>query len=336
MKISVIVPIYNIENYLDDCIISILNQSYYNFELILVDDGSTDHSAEICEKYRVEDQRIKVIHQNNQGLSAARNTGIHSADGQYLYFVDGDDYIHHETLSSFMDVLEQSPDLDFIIGRMSYFTDGSEIMKVDIFNVNNDLLFHKSGQSAFVSIMENQKRFRMGVRGLYKRQFILEKMLFFDLNNNSEDVDWTVRLFRYAKNVGSNNKPYYYYREKRPGSITNTLKVKNAKDVIKVLKNWETLVAHQDIEPKFRRILMKECGRRYFNMFKKFSALLSENEKRDFYQAIHESKSLLRYVSFPLSIVLILSFNLLGIEKTSNALCNINNIRRLKRLQSIK
>ena len=95
-KISIIVPIYNVEKYLDKCIKSILNQSFEDFELILVNDGSTDSCGVICDKYKKLDGRITVIHKANGGLSSARNAGIDIARGEYIGFVDSDDYIHEK------------------------------------------------------------------------------------------------------------------------------------------------------------------------------------------------------------------------------------------------
>ncbi len=101
MKISIVVPIYNAEKYLDRCIQSILNQSYKDLEIILIDDGSTDSSNKICNNYQKRDNRIKFISQKNEGVSAARNRGISEATGEFIGFVDSDDYIQpnmYETL----------------------------------------------------------------------------------------------------------------------------------------------------------------------------------------------------------------------------------------------
>ncbi|WP_440249335.1 glycosyltransferase family 2 protein [Dialister succinatiphilus] len=92
-KASVIVPVYNVEKYIHRCVDSILKQSYRNLELILVDDGSTDHSGRICDEYEKRDNRVRVIHQKNTGLSGARNTGIRQSTGDFLFFVDSDDYV---------------------------------------------------------------------------------------------------------------------------------------------------------------------------------------------------------------------------------------------------
>ena len=92
--ISVIIPVYNVENYLDECIQSVLQQTYKNLEIILVDDGSTDNSGVICDEYKDKDTRITVLHQKNGGISKARNVGIEYAHGEYIGFVDSDDFIH--------------------------------------------------------------------------------------------------------------------------------------------------------------------------------------------------------------------------------------------------
>lgn len=97
-RISVIVPVYNVEKYLDKCVQSILNQTYENIELVLIDDGSTDGSSKICDKYGKIDSRVKVIHKENGGLSSARNRGIDEAVGKFITFIDSDDYIHHQML----------------------------------------------------------------------------------------------------------------------------------------------------------------------------------------------------------------------------------------------
>lgn len=99
-KISVIVPVYNVEKYLSRCIDSIISQTFSDFELILVDDGSTDSSGKICDEYGKKDGRVKVIHKRNGGLSSARNCGLENAKGNYICFVDSDDWISSVTPSS--------------------------------------------------------------------------------------------------------------------------------------------------------------------------------------------------------------------------------------------
>ena len=109
-KISIIVPIYNVEKYLKQCIDSILVQSYENWECILVNDGSTDSSGSICDEYAIKDSRIRVIHKNNEGVSSARNLGLSYANGEWIYFVDSDDTLYHNALSIFNGMIVNSVD----------------------------------------------------------------------------------------------------------------------------------------------------------------------------------------------------------------------------------
>ena len=105
--ISVIVPVYNVEKYLDKCINSLINQSYNNLEIILIDDGSTDNCGEICDKYALKDNRIKVIHKKNEGLSAARNLGISISKGDYIIFIDSDDWVDKEILLKLLNLIKK-------------------------------------------------------------------------------------------------------------------------------------------------------------------------------------------------------------------------------------
>ena len=117
--VSVIVPVYNIENYIEECICSILEQSYKNIELILVDDGATDSSGEICEEFAKKDGRIKVVHQKNGGLACAVNTGLRNATGEWIFFVDGDDCIFKTTIEHTME-LQQKYGADLVVCDFSY------------------------------------------------------------------------------------------------------------------------------------------------------------------------------------------------------------------------
>lgn len=127
--ISVIIPVYNVEKYLRRCLDSVIAQTYQNLEIICVDDGSIDDSGKICDQYAVRDARIKVIHQENQGLSAARNRGLDAAEGEYIAFVDSDDYILEDMYKKMLDkLLDYSVDL--CVCQWQYeFSDGRQVVK---------------------------------------------------------------------------------------------------------------------------------------------------------------------------------------------------------------
>lgn len=127
--ISVIIPVYNVEKYLHRCLDSVIAQTYQNLEIICVDDGSVDESGKICDQYAVRDARIKVIHQENQGLSAARNRGLDAAEGEYIAFVDSDDYILEDMYKKMLDKLLDY-NVDLCVCQWQYeFSDGRQVVK---------------------------------------------------------------------------------------------------------------------------------------------------------------------------------------------------------------
>ena len=115
-KISVIIPVYNVEKFIEQSIKSVLNQTYKNLEIILVDDGSTDSSGSICDEYSKKDKRIKVIHQDNKGLSGARNSGLDIATGKYIMFLDSDDYFENNSCEILYSEIEKKQ-ADYVIGN---------------------------------------------------------------------------------------------------------------------------------------------------------------------------------------------------------------------------
>lgn len=222
-KLSVIVPVYNVEHYLRRCIDSIINQTYKNLEIILVDDGSQDHCGHICDEYAKRDSRIKVIHQKNGGLSAARNTGMDIATGDYIAFVDSDDYISLNMYQNMIHILEDK-DLDIVccgnyrvIGNTVYGNEGSGVLK--IFDRNE--IVYKSLLDYKVAAWNK----------VYK--YDVTKDVRFPVGRKFEDTATSYLFFSKSKKVGVIDRPYYYYF-KNISSITQTsFKAQDRYDFVK-------------------------------------------------------------------------------------------------------
>jgi len=208
--ISVIVPIYDIEKYLNKCIESIVNQSYKNLEIILIDDGSTDESGKICDKWKEKDGRIKVIHKENGGLSDARNVGIENSTGEILYFIDGDDYIDFDIIDNlYFSLLENNTDISMgglvrelyfeqktLYSDKNYVVDSKEILRK---------MFINEICTTVCNILFKKKLF---------------EDIKFPVGKINEDSATLYKLFDKTDKISHINKAGYYYVQ-RNGSISH-------------------------------------------------------------------------------------------------------------------
>lgn len=212
--ISVIVPVYNVEPYLRQCIDSILAQTYTDFELILIDDGSTDNCGAVCDEYAAKDDRIRVFHQENAGVSAARNTGITAARGEYIAFVDSDDWVVPTYLNRlYMQLIEYDADIS-VCGMLS-FADDCEPENADFFADGN--LKIMTGRDACLSIYRMDGIVPIMAWGkLYRRQLFAG--IHYPIGKIHEDDATTPKLLYRAKKISILSAPLYAYRQ-RKGSI---------------------------------------------------------------------------------------------------------------------
>lgn len=216
--ISVIVPIYNVEKYLRRCIDSIINQTYKNLEIILVDDESPDNSGKICDEYAAIDSRIVVIHQKNKGLSGARNSGIDIAKGEYIAFVDSDDYIDEKMYETLMHDLKHNNAKMSICGRYYEFEDGRRLQRYKI----EDKIKVYNSKDAIVE-MNNYSSFDMSAWDkLYHRS--LWEDIRYPEGKLSEDFFVIFKLLDKAETVVFNPTPLYFYIQ-RQNSISRNKKI---------------------------------------------------------------------------------------------------------------
>lgn len=227
MKISVIIPVYNVEQYLRQCIDSILNQTFSDYEVICINDGSTDDSGKILMEYADGNPVIKVIEQKNRGLSAARNTGLKIADGEYVLFLDSDDWLEKDALQILADAVDGQDMLCFngrrFIEDQIRYEAADDISQVDEISgwdyYNRFSLQHRN--FAFVCV----------VLRLYRRDFLRENNLLFAEGIYHEDNRFTPLACYYAENVRVIDDVLYNYRI-RSSSITTTRILKRDKDLL--------------------------------------------------------------------------------------------------------
>lgn len=231
MLFSAIVPVYNVDFYLEKCIESILNQSEKDYEIILIDDGSKDRSGIICDEYGKKYNQVKVFHKKNEGLSCARNDGIRKANGEYILFIDGDDWIDKDSLRAFRSIIERNhPDVIETILVEEY--DGETVVKDSRFTEYLQMGF--SRERAIEWILNISSDTWPAPKRICRRKFIIDNNLFFADGRLQEDVDWTARLCCSAKTFCGYDRPWYHYRMKRQGSISNSINAKYITDIIEM------------------------------------------------------------------------------------------------------
>ena len=218
-KLSVIVSVYNIENYIARAIQSVCNQTYQNLEIILVDDGSTDCSGSICDEYAEKDARIKVIHKQNGGLSSARNAGVEQATGEYIGFVDGDDWIEKDMYEGMLHLIHR---YDTDIAICNYKIVGKEYT-VDTSTEEITVFEGKELLKVFIEEEEAYQIQNAAWNKLYKRSLMGE--LRFPEGKLFEDIVYTTKLLSRSKKSIYVNKAYYNYIFDRSDSIMNSKKV---------------------------------------------------------------------------------------------------------------
>ena len=224
--ISVVIPVYNVEAYLRECIDSVLNQTYPHFEIILVDDGSPDGSGAICDEYAAKDNRISVIHKKNGGLSSARNVGLDKALGRYVYFLDSDDWILPDALATLVAKAEESvADIVFFDGESFYDPPTDQPIKQTYMRVHT--YDPADGMALFEQLQPRREFYSAVPLHLWKREFLLEHDLRFAEGRGYEDMLFTFQAFCVANVVTQYEKALYRRRYRSNSIMTSKAKPYN-------------------------------------------------------------------------------------------------------------
>lgn len=285
--ISVIIPVYNVEKYLRQCVDSVLAQTYQNIEIILVDDGSTDNSGEICEDYTSKDKRIKVIHQKNAGLSEARNRGFNSANGEYVYFLDSDDWIKAETLYALAQKAYHD-NADIIFFDSMCFEDSEKGYQIPQRYIRKHEYSTNKGLTVFEQ-MQTYKEFHSAVPLLFFRKtFLVESGIQFYPGILYEDMLFTFEVLTKANKVAQCKEPFYQ-RRYRNQSITQS-KV-SAKNFISSAIVYKELVSYSEQEGILDKDSIQKyiarCAYRFIDIYSQLS-LDDKDENRQLYQRLIE------------------------------------------------
>ena len=335
-KISVVIPIYNSEQYLRKCINSVLAQSYNNLEVVLVNDGSTDNCKEICMEYEKKYPNIIVIHKENGGLSDARNSGIKNATGDYILFLDSDDYWESDFLGNIVKLIQSNKKVDYIFFRYKYYFQKSDYFVEPMFPLNRDDMQNKSGIECLDYILKNMKDFQwFAWAGMVRRDFILENNLFFLKGRTYEDVIWTPEVFLKSEFVDYFDYPVTIYRLERDNQITSTVSYSVLQDNIYIVTSWYEKINNSKLEESLKEKLMSNIVGRYIYCIK-FAGFLNSKERQKIILTLKNLHYLFKYENDLFPKIIFFSCKIFGFTFTTLLLKVLINLNRKFKIKSLK
>ena len=237
IKVSIIIPIYNVAEYIEQCLLSVFHQTYSNIEVIIVDDCGNDNSIQLVETFlnNISDNRYRIIHHpNNLGLSAARNSGIKEATGDYIYFIDSDDFITTDCIETFVEVIKQYPDSDVVFGSAVFFPNNwggfclnVKSTKIPSYSNNKRWINSAFFQNDFLPVTAWNK--------LVSKVFITKNNLFFKEGRVPEYQIWYLMMANACTQLAFNKNDTYFYRN-NPKGIMHNYGIKEMNSEITIIK----------------------------------------------------------------------------------------------------
>lgn len=285
--ISIIVPVYNLESHLTNCLRSLASITYTNLEIIFVNDGSTDGSKEILEDYQQKScHSVEVINQSNKGVSKARNIGINNSKGKYIMFIDGDDYVESHIIESCVEKTIQSEPELIIFGYYIENLKTSETIKKYI-QLEQEILCNVDLSNSFYDIF-SQVSINAPWNKMYLKEFLIENKILFSNQKMGEDGIFNSKVYRKVNKVSIVSDPLYHYITQRPGSAQNQYKMEYINDEIKLIEEYRDLFTYWGNSNNLRYILST------FIINAQFKALKNIIIKRDsnFLREIKELKKI--------------------------------------------
>lgn len=243
MTLSVIIPVYNVALYLRRCVESVSHQTYRQLEIILVDDGSTDESGAICDELAREDERIRVIHKVNGGLSDARNAGLAVATGEYVAFLDSDDaWLIPDGIEQMMRRLEEKASDILLFKRVDIYPNRQTVMR----DYDSEFIRAHSAQEVFERLMLTEQFCMSACFQLLRRDMLIDNHLQFPVGYISEDVDFSCKLWQIAQSVDVLNLDMYGYHH-RTNSISTSYSIRSLRSYDKMFTHWKVEIVNECI-----------------------------------------------------------------------------------------
>lgn len=318
--VSVVIPVYRVERYLAQCVESVLNQSFRDLEVILVDDGSPDNCPQIADDFAARDSRVQVVHQANQGLSGARNSGLRRATGRLVVFLDSDDFWDgKDCLARCIEAFDERPNLDVLFfDALRYYEATGERVFGDV-AWDRDRVAGASESEVLRYMVEIGDARPSACTKVIRRQFLLDNGLHFKPGVFSEDVEWFLRLITHPATYDYLPLAFYMYRKNRAGSITNTIGAPNVGDVLDTVVTAARHMLHSDAPQAFKRDYLSYCCYQY-TIALAFYPGLSRADREAVRPRLGEARYLLAYDGYRNSKSIARLVRIIGLEATARVL----------------
>lgn len=263
MQLSIVIPVFNVERYINQCLDSLINLDDLEYEIIIIDDGSTDNSRSIINSYCLQYSNIKLLTQVNQGVAAARNFGIHSSKGEYILFIDSDDYLLNPFSVSAMYKKAKNRNIDILIGNGMYIRDSENYR---VIHSNKDIFFERqlSAVDYLKEVLAKKVYIPVVWLNMYKRELFFNNNCFFKSGRLNEDEDFSLRILLGAQSIYIYPECFYAYRL-RDGSLSKQYdKTENSRHLIKTCS--ELADSFEEINDKqLKRLLLDYLATLYIN-----------------------------------------------------------------------
>jgi glycosyltransferase involved in cell wall biosynthesis len=315
IRLSIIIPIYKSEVYLHECVDSVLNQTYTNQEVLLVDDGSPDRCPQICDDYAKKDSRVRVIHKPNGGLSDARNAGLKIATGDYVIFLDSDDYYKHDDFLEMIVMATKGGTMDAVFFQRTVFYEESKRPN-DSYPPYHIEWNKLNAASLILVLAQNDLLDASACMKATKRSILQNNDLYFKQGLFSEDVEWFSRYILFVNSVTLINKPDYFYR-KRFGSITSSLTERNVRDLLYTIQQHSTKIKDSIVESDRKCAILSYHSYQYYIILGLINNVVRGEARRELLDECKKYKWLANYSISRKTKRSAMVLNLLGIELAS-------------------
>lgn len=329
MKLSIIIPVYNVEQYLQNCVQSVNTQTYRDLQVILVNDGSTDSSGVLCDQLVQQDSRIQVVHKVNGGLSDARNAGLKVATGDYVAFLDSDDlYLLNDGIAQLMAVAQaEQPDVLLFQAVDIYPHRQSARKAYDV-----KYMATHSGTEVFAQLVRTQLFNMSACFQLIRRELLEQHQIYFEKGLLSEDVDWSLRLWMHVGKVRAINLPLYGYQH-REGSISTTYTIRNLRSYEHIFAKFVRLYNERVVDAiteLYWQTVMGYLAQMYTSCLYAYGQI-ARKDRSEAYAILKRYATLLEHSISIKSYRVIKYKRVIGLRMTVWLFAVYGNIRRYKR-----